>query len=1133
MRIVSLDLAAYGPFTGTTLDLSREGGLDVVYGANEAGKSTALRAIRGLFFGIAEKTTDDHKHAMKDLRVGARLRDVDGTELVCVRRKGRKSTLLSPSGEPLDEAVLARMLAGVSEALFVTTFGLDHETLRQGAEALLAGKGSVGESLLEAGLGARGLHALLGELRAEADGIHTPQAKQKPLAVTIAAYKAAEKSARDGALGVETWETQEAHLAAALAESAALEGEIRVAQESIHRIRRAERVLPKLRVREADTRERALLGELPLLAPSATREREEAEAQLTASTIELARLSAEIDELEARRGALVVPDGLLADGSIDALAERLGSHRKAAADLPKRLGELGNLREEASALTRRLGRPIGEALIDGHTTIAARVRKLAPVRALLAEQVENDRLLLEEEQAAANDARSELAMLPAALDTAPLVAALQSAQSRGDLDVAAAAADAEVTKLERASARRLAALGLADLPAAIPTSETVAEHERVWSSLVRRDEDVARRMELARTQHGAATIALAALLGAGDVVTEADLADARAQRDAALGSGERWAIAAPLVAKADAIADRMRREAERVARHAALVAERDGHARELARIERAGREVALEREAAANAWCAVWAGSGVAPRAPTEMRVFVKACDDERALRHAIVAAADARDALDTERRARASELRDALRASGVETAEGAGLGALTVRARARIAADAENAARRRQLERDARDHDARAKRLRAQSELHAAELEAHLAAWREATAELGATPPSPEEAVALMDDVEALARCLDKVAALERRVGGIARDADEFAADVAAIAALHAPDLAREPPGRVAEELKRRRESAHNERATRQIIDERLAERRERSGNQARLRDAASQRLVELREAAGARDAAELVAIEERVARGRALDQKLRDATSELLSIGEGRDLGELEAEVRGRSPDALFAERDTLETAHAELEERRRAVTEDIGRTKGGLDVLRRQRTVGAEAATDAQEHLARARDLAEQWVRARLSVAVLEREVVRYREANQGPVLARASELFRALTGGAYDELRTAFDDADDAVLCAVRGGDEISVAGLSDGTRDQLYLALRLATLERHALTAPPMPLVLDDVLVHFDDRRARAALEVLAEVGDRLQVLLFTHHARVVEIAREALGDARLRVHRLG
>ena len=54
----------------------------------------------------------------------------------------------------------------------------------------------------------------------------------------------------------------------------------------------------------------------------------------------------------------------------------------------------------------------------------------------------------------------------------------------------------------------------------------------------------------------------------------------------------------------------------------------------------------------------------------------------------------------------------------------------------------------------------------------------------------------------------------------------------------------------------------------------------------------------------------------------------------------------------------------------------------------------------------------------------------------------------------------------------------------------------------------------------------MPLVLDDVLIHFDDGRARAALRVLGEFAATTQVLFFTHHERLVELAREALPDRK-------
>jgi len=60
----------------------------------------------------------------------------------------------------------------------------------------------------------------------------------------------------------------------------------------------------------------------------------------------------------------------------------------------------------------------------------------------------------------------------------------------------------------------------------------------------------------------------------------------------------------------------------------------------------------------------------------------------------------------------------------------------------------------------------------------------------------------------------------------------------------------------------------------------------------------------------------------------------------------------------------------------------------------------------------------------------------------------------------------------------------------------------------------------------------MPLVLDDVLIQLDDQRASAALGVLAEVSRTMQVLFFTHHARLVELARASVPASDLVVHEL-
>ena len=98
---------------------------------------------------------------------------------------------------------------------------------------------------------------------------------------------------------------------------------------------------------------------------------------------------------------------------------------------------------------------------------------------------------------------------------------------------------------------------------------------------------------------------------------------------------------------------------------------------------------------------------------------------------------------------------------------------------------------------------------------------------------------------------------------------------------------------------------------------------------------------------------------------------------------------------------------------------------------------------------------------------------------------------------------------------------------AFTSATRSGTHL----VSDGTRDQLYLSLRIASIERQLEGNEPIPVILDDILVHFDDERAKLALGQLGELAERTQVLYFTHHERVRQLAREVLGE-RLQEHTL-
>ena len=198
------------------------------------------------------------------------------------------------------------------------------------------------------------------------------------------------------------------------------------------------------------------------------------------------------------------------------------------------------------------------------------------------------------------------------------------------------------------------------------------------------------------------------------------------------------------------------------------------------------------------------------------------------------------------------------------------------------------------------------------------------------------------------------------------------------------------------------------------------------------------------------------------------------------------------------------------------------AELEEELERLDDEIQDLNAQVRDLdaglnRYEESDAADHAQNLSVQAAEIREEALRYARLRLSSVVLEREVERYREQNQGPVLKRANVLFPRLTLGRFRGLRVGVEERQ--IVLLREDGKEVLVDGLSEGARYQLYLALRIASLERYLERNPPLPLVLDDILIHSDDDRAAAALGVLGELAERMQILFFTHHARDLTLAR--------------
>ena len=172
MRIRKLGLRRYGKFTDGVIDFGeRSAGapdLHIVYGPNEAGKSTAMSACMDLFYGIHHQSRFNFLHPYPTMRIEAEL-ETFGTVRSFSRIKLPHNSLLDDAGNTVADAMLLGELGGLDRNAYQTMFCLDDETLEAGGESILASKGDLGHLLFSATAGLADLSDRLGSAKAEAE----------------------------------------------------------------------------------------------------------------------------------------------------------------------------------------------------------------------------------------------------------------------------------------------------------------------------------------------------------------------------------------------------------------------------------------------------------------------------------------------------------------------------------------------------------------------------------------------------------------------------------------------------------------------------------------------------------------------------------------------------------------------------------------------------------------------------------------------------------------------------------------------------------------------------------------------------------------------------------------------------
>lgn len=1151
MKFLDLHLEAYGHFADKKLEFDPSVPFQLIYGDNEAGKSTSLRAVQGFLYGIPGQTKDMHRYSGPQMRLGAKLQNAQSQEVSLVRRKGNKDTLLDATGAKIEEAVLTALLGGTSLEIFKSQFCFSHDDLRSGSEELANAKGALGPSLFQAGGNLRNLSDLKAALQTEEDRLFKPHGRSKSIIGThFGALTDVRRSITDESLSPTERKAQETEYESQKKELLNLRQSREVLTKKLSRLNRVQAALPvmsELRSRRAAIAE---LGDVVKLPVNAAQQREKWEQVLEAAGKDEAKIQASIGKAQETLDNISIPEKLRTQGdAVMELYQKLNGFREAKQKLPDAQAELKQQERAAHDLRAELEEYGEIGSVEALRTMLKKLpalRELAKESAVLAEKLENVEKDRTKRASKLEEQQHKLAQLSAGMDTAGLKRALKKAAQAPGIEAQIAALHSELTLLSTQIETDVKALGLWQgtlgelIALPLPLEVTVKRFEQSLRENADKLKQQTEGLEELEQKAKELQNEIDKLVSEGRLWTEEELENLRLERDRTwqqirgvwLGGQSPAAEGDVLannyetqVSQADQAADTLRKEAQRTANLQMLRTQIDVNAQ--AQQEKIGEKNGLGEQAVTlhADWLKQWQACGIEPLPPGEML-------DWLAKQKEICAKAENISKLRLgmqEQQDKIKEWRDEL--SGVLVTLGQGVLPENEKLTDSLARLEEwqteqdtLTTNRKKLEGDIADKAEELKEKGRELEaLESQDLKTWQDAWQQLAGELGALGTGEPEAVVgtleqVNDYIELAKQCTACAELVEKYNGSV----EAFTKDVVAQVNICAPDLAGLPPENAVIELEARLKKANLDFVRLIEAQKSLDELTSELPGIAEQMEAARKALAVLVANAACPDIEGLRVAEERSATLRELEEAVQGSLKTLATHAAGMAPEEFVAELEKENADEVAALLSRLTENLKNVDEKYEQLLSKSAVL--GDELAKEAGDTALDAAQQSQDIVRQLQDSVERYVRVKLSRLILDQEIERYRQTNQNPVLARTSQLFQQLTRGSFTGVDVS-EQSDGQYLVGVRADkNELRTDAMSDGTRDQLFLALRMASLENHLQHATALPLIVDDILVNFDDSRAAAAFEVLGQVSQKTQVLFFTHHSRLADLGREVLGS---------
>jgi len=1172
MKFAKIRFEKIGPFDDTTLDFSKGSpGLHIVYGANEAGKSSALKYIDWFMFGIDPQNDDNFKYEYKEFLIESTILDSNGKSTILKRTKTAKNKTLVDMNNTDATPLLATMLGGLVSKTFSMQFGISHAQLRSGGREVLEGKGDLGTMIFEAGAGLGNLRRILKQLEDRAKEIFP--SKKSELSATLNAASDNYDAIELAKLSVGTWQNA-SELVASLHDNIENLNQKKKSWELKHaECERILRALPQLT--KYKTAENALneLDKIPVANDATLFKYVEAYNFLTQSNAILGAQQGRLQDINTKLENLNPSEKILAVKSeIEALNQSSDL-------LLKNLGDIGNRQKEKDTKETQIRELLkdyfAETSFDKSQDLFIDQKTQTHIQEL-STQINTEKILIESTE-------KNLATLIKKIETL----------KQEEIDHAPHASLAEITSLvEAIKTKKLAPTDLEKIASDIPNRKlilegklnTLANSSITWDAFLKlhlpSPEDITGFSKLfsknisqahslkteIKGKKEALNIKqqqLTALQKEGILLTREELIRLRDLRELTwtvienLLDGKPGILPEKVISivgansspknaflniqqQSDQFTDKLFTASDQVGRGNQLTQDMTGLEIEIADLEKTLLETYSAKIAMEKDWLNIWADMGVMKINSPEQMLAWQA--NANTLQQSIIDLVPLLENLASKQKAQVDAFEKLMPLTDFADIEIAWNKAEEI-IRNATQFELSKANNKKQLNILASDQSNLQSDLKTQKK----KQEESNKTWAELMANLKLPAnASTNNANKHVTAITAIHQHHKDAKDLETRISKMESDNKEILKKLTKV--LETLSIKESPT-----------ESADIKRLITNLRQN-LLDASQEADEQKRLKlelDSANVEVEKTKETATAHKTTlkplgdiqleNLSNHFEDIRKKNKATKDHEDAENALILEASGKDIPSLAKELANKNYTIIAGELEDIKSGLEQCSNARDQEMQEFA--KASADLKRLETQAGSHTLSAERELLkSQCSEQVKEFAMLTLAKSLLEDTIKKYRKNNQDPLLKSANAYLKTLTNNSLVEIKP--NDADgkkSLELLRFESEDKDGInfeaknikAGegstfLSDGTADQLFLALRLAGIETNLdKLEEPIPVILDDILVNFDDDRALSTLRCLAEFSNKTQVILFTHHQHLQKLVSASDFADKVFTHKMG